>query len=114
MSPLAGLEYVAYAVEASPGWQALLHVPRRRSFGADGTTRLDIPTASDPPVTGSAQLIAEQGDTLTILITGDGPPMTIALTVLSPAAAELTATSGAEWARCIASIVALPATDHDH
>lgn len=114
MSQLDGLEYVAYAVEASPGWQHLLHVPRHRSFGPGDATRLSVAGSDAPAVTGSARLINEQGDTLTILITGGDAPMTVALTVLSPGAAELTATSGEDWARCVVSMVGLPAAHHDH
>lgn len=114
MSELDGLEYIAYAVETSPGWEPLLHVPRHRTFGLGGATSYAVPGSDAAPVPGSATLLAEQGDTLVILITGDDAPMTLALTVLSPTAAELTATSGADWARCAVSLVGLPAAAHDH
>lgn len=114
MSALEGLEYISYAVEASPGWQRVLHEPHHRVYGPGGATRYHHVGSDDPPVEGTAELIAEQGDTLTILITGDDPPKTVALTVLSPTVAEMTITRGADWARCVVALIALPDAQHEH
>jgi hypothetical protein len=114
MSGLDGLEYIAYAVEASPGWEPLLHVPRHRTFGPGDATAYAVAGSDEPEVHGTARLLAEQGDTLVILVNGEHAPMTLALTVLSPTAAELTATSSGEWARCVVALIGLPAGAHDH
>lgn len=114
MSPLEGLEYISYAVEASPAWEAVLHEPHRRVYGPGDATRYSAVGSDAAPVEGTAQLIAGQGDTLTILITGADEPKTVALTVLSPTTGEMTITRGADWARCVVSIIGLPAAHHDH
>ena len=111
MSQLEGLEYISFCVEASPGWQERVHVPYHRVFGPGASTRFDTP--GNAPVEETAELIAEQGDTLTIMITG-GEPVTLALTILSPTAGEMTVTSGANWARTVVSLLGLPAGHHDH
>jgi hypothetical protein len=112
VSRLAGLEYVSYVVEASAGSPWGIHEAHHRTFGADGTTAHAIGSGS--PVEEHAELIAEQGDTLSILITGADGPRTVALTILSPTAGELTITAGAAWARCVVALLGLPASHHDH
>ena len=42
------------------------------------------------------------------------PAMTLALTILSPTAGEMTVTSGANWARTVVALLGLPASHHDH
>ena len=79
---------------------------------ADGTTAHAIGSGS--PVDEHAELIAEQGDTLSILITGADGPRTVALTILSPTAGVLTITAGAACARCVVALLGLPASHHDH
>ena len=112
MSPLEGLEYVSYVVETSPGSPWAAHEAHHRTFGADGATAHDL--GRGVTTSEHAELIAEQGDTLSILITGDEGPRTIVLTILSPTAGELTITAGAAWARCVVALLGLPASHHDH
>ena len=113
MSQLAGLEYIAYAVAASPGWSHLLNEGHHRTFGGDGLTRVDVVGQGDAPVESPVELVAEQADTLTFIV-HDDVPKTFVLTVLSPNAAELTVTGGGEWVRCAVALVSLPETEHDH
>ncbi len=113
MSELKGLEYIAFAVEASEGWRSMLHEPHHRSFGKGGSTRFEALGMGRPVVDATAELLAEQGDTLIILV-HDEPAVTLALTVLTPTAGEMTVTSGSEWARCVVALLALPAAHHDH
>ena len=103
MSQLAGLEYIAYAVATSPGWSHLLNEGHHRTFGHGGVTQVDVVGQDLPPVESPVELVAEQGD-----------PKTFVLTVLSPNAAELTVTGGVEWVRCAVALVSLPETEHDH
>ena len=114
MSRLEGLEYLAFAVDASPAWRGTLHEPHHRTFGPGDATRFDVVGGDAPPVDGTAELIAEQGDTLTMVITGHDAPLTLALTILSPTVGEMTVTSGAEWVRCVVALLGLPESHHDH
>lgn len=114
MSPLDGLEYVAFAVEASPAWQHLVHQPRHRRFGPGDATEHVMVGSGAGAVVGTAQLVAEQGDTLTILVSEGEAPMTLVITVLSPTVAEISATSGDNWIRGVASLLALPPDAHGH
>ena len=119
-SPLAGLSYVAHGVEASPGWQDQLHAVRRRTFAADGTSAVETLAGPDHighVGTGTAELVAEQGDTLIIRTTAtpDTAPLTVVLTVFSPTVGEATVTDGTDWVRAVVAIESLPdAHGHDH
>jgi hypothetical protein len=114
LSPLEGLEYISFAVEASPDWQDRLHRPYHRVFGPDGATRHEVLGSGQGPVDETAELIAEHGDTLTIMVTGPLEPTALALTIHSPTVAEMTVTCGASWARTVVSLLGLPAAHHDH
>jgi hypothetical protein len=120
--PLAGLVYVATICAASDGAAQMLHVSARHSFGADGTVTSALlagPPGSHhegPLLHGTAQLIAEQGDSLAFQTRSDDDPRTttVLLTLHSATVGELCATTEGEWVRAIAAIESLPLIAHQH
>ena len=120
-SPLAGLEYIVTFCSASDGYADVLHLTVRHAFADDGSFATEVlggPGGALPDVrpAGRAELIAEQGESLIFRsrVAGEGAVATTVLTLHSASAAEVFSTSGEEWVRGVAAIVALPAIAHDH
>jgi hypothetical protein len=121
MSPLAGLRYVVTFRETSAGYADVLYLTARHAFAEDGSFTTEIvggPNGALPDVrpTGSAELVAEQGDTLVFRsrAEGEAATATTVLTLHSASAGELFSTSGEEWVRGIVAVEGLPAVAHDH
>ena len=121
MSPLAGLRYVVTFCATSEGYADVLHLTARHAFAEDGSFSTEIvagPNGALPDVapTGTAELVAEQGDALIFRsrVDGEGSTATTVLTLHSQSTGELFSTSGEEWVRGVAAIEHLPAIAHEH
>lgn len=121
MNPLAGLQYVVTFCSTSDGYADVLYLTARHAFAEDGSFTTEIvggPKGALPDVrpTGTAELVAEQGEALIFRsrVAGEGATATTVLTLHSASAGELFSTSGEEWVRGIVAIEALPAVAHEH
>ncbi|MGI9117356.1 MAG: hypothetical protein ACR2JV_06945 [Gaiellales bacterium] len=121
MSPLAGLRYVVTFCATSAGYAGVLHLSARHAFDEDGSFTTEIvagPNGALPDVgpTGTAELIAEQGDALIFRsrVEGEGSTSTTVLTLHSASTGEVFSTSGEEWVRGVAAIESLPEIAHGH
>ncbi len=98
----------------------MLHLTARHAVGDDGSFQSEIlggpGGALDLRPRGTAELIAEQGESLIFRSTVEGAdrPSMVVLTLHSPSAGEVFATDGDEWVRGVAAVESLPAIAHDH
>lgn len=119
--PLAGLRYVVTFCATSTGYADVLHLTVRHAFADDGGFTTEVVggpkgALADVHPAGTAELIAEQGESLIFRsrVDGESGSATTVLTLHTATAGEVFSTSGEEWVRGVAAIEALPAIAHEH